>query len=114
MLYEIRLESETGGLIFKRYFENTLELDKENEAKVLLESLSNIIENELINKTNKRYGTFQREITKKNTSYNLTLRDENRIFVIIEIDTTKYPNNIKYNLDVRQSLPKIIKQFKSI
>lgn len=113
MLYEIRLES-NNGLIFTRFFYNLLELDKETEAKEILEELAQKIDNELVKKTIARFGKLIPKTNEKNECYNLTLRNKNGIFVIVEIDITNYPNMIKHNLDVREILPDFIKRFKKI
>lgn len=113
MLYEIRLES-AKGIVFKRFFNNLLELEHEKEARDILVDLGEQIGNELLKKTIERFGTFIPKTNEKNEVFNLTLRNKNGIFVIVEIDITNYPNMIKHKLDVRGILPSFINQFKRI
>lgn len=113
MMYEVRLEN-NGGIIFKRFFNNDLELEYEKEPDIIMSELADAIQKQLIADTIKKFGTFILKKDKKIGSYDLTLRSKNGIFVEKEIDYTSFPISIRHNVNVKHLLPEFITRLHSI
>lgn len=112
MLYELRLEI-NGGIIFQRFFKNSLELENEPETILIMKDISEKIYNKLINNTIIKFNKLQ-TVPNKTGFFDLTLRIKDRIFVEEKIDCSLLPDSIRYSVNLKELIPDFIKQLKKI